>query len=846
MDAIKRTRSMLATTERELPAIAQDAEAQAAIARLYEGHLKSVVFHARTDDPAPPPRIPEDDADPILFAPLLPTALPVQAPPNDPIVFALVRGILYASKQRSGELIWATRVGIDTTVLPQRVPASAFSPELLLVMSADTQTLSALSFEGDPLWEYHVGQPVLGRPVILDQRAFLADYAGWVHEIELSRGQLLGRWYLGQPLTRGGAREGNTSRVYFPADDSCIYVLDVNPEDRRCITILYDGHPSGSLRSEPIITPQPEGDNQPGYLILNQASGLDAMQLQVFELPLQDRHTAPQSLDPPARLAGWTWFKPRADSEKLAVLSDAGILGLFGIKQPGNQDQALFPLLQPGGLDLSPFLPSRKIPARERGRSQLVHMQGEDLWVLARGQFQQMQLRMDWIGGPGAMPRWEKPLNLGSPLHEAQRIEDRNTGQSTFFLVTQALEQQTCLATAVQGNGKILWQRQLGLVCQGEPSALTPPSGGPPLLLALDQGGGLFTLDPSIPTNKLRSCWQYLEPALAENPLVPPRLLLAPDSHSAYEVAAPGDGEELLIRHIQWAGGARALQSTENRVSLRAPAGKGVLTPAGPPILLGSKLLMAMTDGNLIRVSLDKGERQTGTNWRATGAPDTAVCHLLALSGDRFLCTDGSRGLNVFEWRPDEEPQGLPKDGGEPLKLEHLVAAPPVLIPNAAGQQPGLAVADSSGELHLFLLQSDGALKKAGHSWRLDGNLTAGPFVQETKQRWRIGCILDRRRLLWLDPAKQGSLWTYATDGPAIIGQPQPIKDMLVMALQSGRYVGLNLHDGKPIGRGYTLRTSAAPATAPVPFGDERMFAPLTDGTALPLSLERVRVSAKK
>src|SRR3954453_7829432 len=111
--------------------------------------------------------------------------------------------------------------------------------------------------------------------------------------------------------------------------------------------ILYDGHPSGSLRSEPLVVADPEGES-PGYLILNQTQGLNAMQLRVFKLPLTDPHTKPQDLDPPPRVPGWTWFQPYHDGEKLVMMSDTGVLGLFGIRQLRNRDPALFPLLQPG------------------------------------------------------------------------------------------------------------------------------------------------------------------------------------------------------------------------------------------------------------------------------------------------------------------------------------------------------------------------------------------------------------------------------------------------------------------------------------------------------------------
>jgi hypothetical protein len=847
-DAIKRGQAVLQRMDRIRPGFAQDPEMQAALARLYEEHIQSVAYQPRSAPMDADEQHDEDDrGQTLLFAPLLPIATPGRAPDNDPIVLALVRGVLYALKQSTGELKWATRVGVDTTVLPLHVPASAASPERLLVLSADTQTLTALNEFGDQQWEYRVGQPVLGRPVIIDQRAYLAAYDGWVHEIELSEGQLLGRYPLGQRLTCGGAREGDSKRIYFPADDSCIYVLDVG--ERRCVQILYDGHPSGSLRSEPIVIP-PENPNAPGYLILNQSNGLDAMRLQVWELPLQDRHAAPLELKPPAQLDGWTWFEPYHDGEKLIVLSDAGILGLFGIRQVGNSDQALFPLLRPGGLDLSQILGVPRGGRRERGRSQVVHVQGDDLWVLAHGRLQQVQLLWNNATGPVARGGWDSPRVLGSPLHAPQRIEDLRTNRSTFFLVTQPLEQQTSLATAITGEGQTLWQRQLGLVFQGQPLALVPPEGGAPMLLALDQSGGLFALDP---TKSPTRSWQSIAAALDDNPRFPARLLPAPHGHSAYEIAAPGEGKLLIVRHIEWLDGDRGLHVQQREVPLTAAAGGTMLVPAGTLAVVGSQLIMPLVEGNLARLPLPVPEdnphfETSGPDWRDNKAPPAAPGHVLALGGDRFLVTDGSYGLAVFDWPAGKSYQALPEGRDElTLKLDSLIAAPPVLLPAKNGS-PRVLVADGSGFLHLLEVGSDGSLKRdRDPQWDLRGGLTGVPFLRALPDGGvRIGCIVDQRRLVWLDPAKKEPVWTYRTKGETIVGQPQLIEDMVVVALQSGHCVGLDPATGEPRGPGYTLRASAAPAAAPIPFGPGRMLMPLSDGTALLLSLKLLRQPAEK
>src|SRR5262249_32238684 len=153
--------------------------------------------------------------------------------------------------QHTGRARWAMRVGIDTTALPVRVPAQAGSRERILVLSSDTGRLTALDTDGNPLWRYELKSPCLGRPVVVGQRAYLATLNGEVHEIELAEGKLLGRSLLRQRLTLGGTRDPGTNRVFFPADNGCVYVLDV--ARRRCDNILYSRHPAGSLRGEAIL-----------------------------------------------------------------------------------------------------------------------------------------------------------------------------------------------------------------------------------------------------------------------------------------------------------------------------------------------------------------------------------------------------------------------------------------------------------------------------------------------------------------------------------------------------------------------------------------------------------------
>jgi outer membrane protein assembly factor BamB len=840
--SIEAAKRLVKAEEANFPGLGQADDVVQVMNKLFEGHQASVVYVPAGPNGHRP--APEEDREPsLLFDPLV-GGTPGGAPPNDAVVLALARGVLYALNRSNGEVKWTMRVGIDTAALPVTVPARVGSRERILVLSADTETLTAVDADGNQLWAYRLSKPCLGRPVVVDQRAYLPTTDGWVHEIELVEGRLIGRYNLGQSLTMGGAREGRTSRLYFPANDSCVYVLDV--KERRCVGILYSGHRADSLGSEPIVI-APDKEDAPRFLVLNQKQGYEGMELKVFELPLADRHAAPLTLDPVPRLAGWTWFRPHHDDEKLVMVSDAAVLGLFGVRQANNQDPALFPLLQPGGLNLAPFLPPE---GAGRVRAQVVHSQGDNIWVLANGKLQRLQLAWSEQEGLKPVAVWSKPRDLGWPLHSGQVLEDRQTGRSTLVVVTQSLTQQTCLATAVEDEtGTVLWQRQLGLVCQGEPLEMTPPAGGPPVLLALDQGGGLYALDPKRFEAAEGGGWQsggqgvLLARAMDQGPSGPPVLALAPDGKSAYEIAVPGNGRQLVVRHVQW-GAGRQLEVTERKVALTAPL-------AGTPAVVGPMLVLPLADGALGRLRLPlpaagAEEYQGGPDWRARRAPPDARCAVVALGPDRFLTTDGALGVTVWQWPAGAaEWKSLPAGSDPPtLELGQRVVGTPLALPAAGGGQPRVCVAGAGGQVTLLAPTADGGLK-VQRTWEMGKPMTTGPFLcRLAGGAVRVGCLSgkDNSQLAWLDPERGGVRWTYVTPrGEAIVGLPQRAGNLLIVADGAGRFVGLDVETGKPEGPGYALRGSVAPAAGLVPFGRGRLFASLSDGTALLLPLKYFR-----
>jgi outer membrane protein assembly factor BamB len=791
----------------------------------------------------PMPGGPPDGPPSLLLEPFGPSSPAPRASKPD-VVLAVARGLLYALEGTSGQRLWAARVGLDAGDLPVRVPARGDEPELVLVAGTDPPGLTARDARtGRVRWHQPLDEPCLGRPVLAGERLFVATGgpAGLVYDFDPRSGLRRGRFTTHQQLAAGAAYDAAAGRLYVPAVGQYVYVFtyDTPAESAagapisagpvpRCDGWLTTGHAPGALRGEPIVVSGEEGVQVPRYLVLGEADGLGAMRLRAFQL-FDDRPTA-AAAPAEVRLPGWSWFPPYHDPEKLALVTDAGALGLFGIRQAGTADPALFPLL---GRDEKSQIPNPKsqIPNKEASsrvwdlgfgiwdfpqrpaRAQLVHAEEYGFWVLAGNVLQHWRLGLHRREGLRLTPAWGPGVRLGAPLHAAQVSADR----STLYLVTQTDSPPAYRATAVDARtGRVRWQRPLGLTPQGDPVVL----GGS--VLVLDSAGGLYRFDPSRHPAEPPGTWQSagveVAPPVAD--LVgEPSLVLAADGSAAYAFLSRRAGAseyQLMVRRVAADG-----ESKELPVALPAPL-------AGTPALGPGAAVLPLADGALCRVALDfdNPQRHLGPNWRALGANPALPGHVLHWRGDDYLVTDGRRGLRLLHW-----------PSGTKFKLEteqavELTRAPvgvPVRLPEANGA-PTAAVADAGGTLTLIR----GDVPKAVRTWQMGGAITAGPWAVGD----RLAVVVDHHRLVWLDPEKDAKLWTATIPGDGVEAAPRLVDGRLVVADLAGRFVALDPATGRLRGDGYRHPAEAAPAAAPVPFGTGRLFAPLTDGTVLLLPLD--------
>jgi hypothetical protein len=791
--AVAAVRDQLALESQGLPDLPKNDAVKRLLAEARRRHLEAVVY---TPAMAAPPAPVEDDAN--LLTNLLITP-PVEdgmqkALAREGVIFALARGVLYALEAKTGQPLWAARVGLKAR-LPVWLPRSGKGPALVLVASADRGLVTAReALTGKPHWRHHMPSPCLGKPLLVDGRIYVPGYEGQIDELDQG-GRLLGSFQVGRYLTAGGARQPGTSLLYFPEDSFTVYVLDV--ATKQCAGILYTEHPPESLHCEPVVLNSPDGKGE-GHLLLCQADGVDATTLRLFPLPITKPDTPPAR---EIRLPGWVSNAPYQDGETLAVVTDTGLLKMFGLKQKGTRDPDLFPL----------FPEDRTLRGDNPGAALIAHADGYEFWVLAEGTLHRLRKGFDRQTGPKLLDV-PPALDLGSPEHAGQT----DAGGRTLFLTTRTPSGRSCQTAALDlRDGAVRWKRQLGLVPQVAPLGLGSR------VLVPDRGGGLFLFD----ADEIKGGgWAEAGQAL-----------IAPE-------ATARDTGTFLLRSVPTKQGDAAfvlsLTGRGTKVQLRRlDAGRSELDPVqefnladdlqGEPGVWADHLVLPLSNGILYRREAGEESVRSGRRWRGDNADADARGYVVPVGATDFLATDGGPGLQYIDW-----PEGQMGTRKRSAKVELRIVAPPAVLPRAEGNELQVLVADA-GET-LTLLRGD-ALDKV-RTWPLGGPVTAGPFVRGGA----AGCVVEKNRLVWVEPGRKEVAWKYEAPA-AVVGEPHLIEGLLVVADQSGRVVGLDPKTGRPAGLPFVFSAHVSATAAPLPFGAGRVFVPVSDGTAAVLPLRLLR-----
>lgn len=789
------------------PKLKEDNELQQRLSALQREEPEWVAFKAES----PPLLLPRGPAPggkasvSILVGPKLQGD--AQPGSEGPVVLGLDRGVLYGLSQSDGQVRWALRVGIDTTLLPVRLRAGPAQPELALVLSAVDNSVSAVeTATGRAQWHYRLsaacsaGPILVGRPPV----AYLPTEDGKVHVIEPLLGRLIGVYETGQALTVPGSYDPITQRLYLPASHRRILVLDL--QNRRCAGVIYTGHAVGGLRGAPIIAPPTPG--QPSVILIAEAESLGSMKLRAFTVP-QAVTDAQPALGPDGKpieftVPGWSWFTPYFDGDTLGIATDRGYLALFGLKRNTNDRPVYRLAFQP--LPIGDTASAQSAGQRPAGRAQIAHVTLGKWWLLAGGNLQayRFDLYRQQLVRAGS-----ESLPLGSPLQEPQILAN---GQQ-MVLVSQVLDGSdgldrtlaTCLATS---TGKILWQRQLGFICNQEPIVVGNR------LFAVDKLGGFLSLDADRATAPSDQPWvtetQWLANGANESAVA--RLLASPDGKLLVNLTFLARSERMRIQRYDADKG----MLPEQVYRLDSP-------PVGTPVLTDTSVIVPCRDGTLREFPL-AGARELPVplTWRDPKA-GLAVGHAALLAPDHLLIGNGLNRLQQWRksgnvWQKGEDVLELPTG---------RIATPLLVIPRE--QDKYLCLGDDAQHLHLFSASRLVPLRV----WNVGGRITEGPFLRGKY----VGVVVDQERLVWLDPDQDTLLWQYPAAGEGlprgmIVGEPALHGDQVVVAHQSGEYVWLDVTTGK-VQATSAVGSQAIPTTGVVPFGPGRVLSPLSDGTLM-------------
>src|SRR5207244_5141817 len=104
-------------------------------------------------------------------------------------------------------------------------------------------------------------------------------------------------------------------------------------------------------------------------------------------------------------------------------------------------------------------------------------------------------------------------------------------------------------------------------------------------------------------------------------------------------------------------------------------------------------------------------------------------------------------------------------------------------------------------------------------TWKLSTSAPTGLWAVGD----RLAVVVDRHKLVWLDPEADAPLWTADIQGDGIESPPRLIEGALVVADLSGRFVALDPATGHELGAGYWHPAVVAPAAAVTAFGSGRL-----------------------
>jgi hypothetical protein len=817
----------------EHPELKSDREIQDAMANLRQSELQRVTYESAMERAV---ESREDEAPAESNSPLLqpdgqftyvvwdqPTEVE-QTYTSSGVQIALANGVLYAF-DTDGRYLWARRLGVDSDRLPQRVSAAKNGPELFLAVSTLENSLEAIdTISGKTIWRYVVEDgETLAAPLTICRwkpephrpekiRGLLASTSGDVHVLELVRGQTIGRFRTGVPMTNtGGVFDPTSQLVYMPADSKRFFALDPSiiegATTNAARSILNTGHASGSIRSQPVVVGP--------YLVTIESSDLDHTVVRAFRLhPTQGFENPEAGAVKEIKLAGWAWFTPPVTADRLTVVTDTGTLGVLGLNLD-NAGEAIYPLIESNKDSSIPQLPVG-LPQR----AMAIHSDEHLLWLMAGGSLQ--KLRLD-ILKQDVKPAWSSndqnsPVK-GLPLHPAAF----DLEQQRIYLTTRSQASEQVIFSAVDAEqGDTLWQRQLGFYPAIDPISLTDGR-----LLLIDRSGR-FLLARAVGPVDQQTLELNSESLPALEAIDGPPQLIQDEKGQSYVTVSLRAGRALGLRSL-----AVTAEGNPWRI-IDLPEGQ---LRGRPTILADHLVLVAANPGQpaaLFRIPLAETSPVKPDPYRwpqATVLTNEDEVQLQSLEDNRVLLAVG----NAMHWLQWDSSGVVPSwKASEGWFYSRARLTGPVI---GVGQRVFAVDRDHT----LYRIQSDQPSEVT--QWSSSEAITAGPFHWKD----RLVVVEGGRSLVAFDSQSTSAdllpVWRHRLLSGRICGRPVTYGNYLLVTDLAGGLTPIDLATGDARPR-VAFLPGASPAAASTLLGNRRILIPMADGTLLWQSLQPARERA--
>jgi hypothetical protein len=696
----------------------------------------------------------------------------------------------------------------------------------LITLEDNGTSLSALDKSGSTLWKTSLGGTCLAGITLWQNTALIPCLEGFLVEVELAGGNILGRWNLGQALLHPLCIPNDSNASFIPADPGHILCLDL--ATKKCTGIIASNHAFGALIFPPIpvfLTIQKE----PSHILLCIEEPGPITTISVFPFPTNQNNYIKNPIYSNI-ISGRISCPPVPYQNRLAILDESQELSFFAWNQEATK-APLVPFFDDKNQNkpLANLFESLK---QKKGTSQVLAFDETEADILYNGHY--CKLFFAWNLRDGLKLTSSKPpfQQTGTLTSKPTLIEDPALSRNAWAFTSKLPNGSTIAQLVDSQKNKLLWKTLLSPRFESAPLSIAPTSEKNFLLLA-DRAGNLFLAknNPLLPIIT-QSSWAEGALCIARNSNYDSQslshLLQLEDKKSALQLLQDTLSKKVTLNLITFD------KESPNIKSLDIPEITHAF--AGIPKTLGNQILIPLSNGSIARIWLkdNKPILSTGPTWKSPEAAKNTPCKIAILDNNTFCFSDGTNGISFFRWN------NIPDATFEKIKtLPNLLPSLCFSLDSIFTEKGTLGIfLDPQGQLISLESKPDGSIQKL-NTLNLKVTPKASWIVQGANRPLCYAVASNAGRFVWIDLTGGKTLWDIPLASTPLV-RPFVIEQKILLFLESGDTLLLDEATGKVLKTGFNLPEGLFPSTTPYQGADNSIFIPFTDGTVLQTTLKEL------